>query len=283
MNILYGERWNVNSVGTPLRNKSGSEGSSSERIVLPNYEESVEGKQENKSTALHYAAAVGDTDAVSVLLIAGANIDVQSVHGETPLFNAVRHGQIKVAELLLQARASTEIPDRDGNTPLHCAAGTGDCNMLRILIKFGADVSRKNKLGLTPHALTRRMFSMAMDRLRRANTKEEALTLDQVETLHTVLKNYGNVIEMVSEAQISSGIEAGVVESTSGLYKSSVVRTTDDVVGTEIFIKYPSDIGSDGLCKKLYSQVDKFYSLLDSFPRAGFAFGWNVRPADIAL
>lgn len=283
MDILYAERGKVRSVGTPLRNQLGLEGSSSQRIFLPNYEESVEGKQGNKDTVLHYAAAVGDTDAIPVLLTAGANIDVQGVNGETPLFNAVGHGQIKVAELLLQAKASTDIPDRLGNTPLHCAAVVGDCNMLRILLKFGADVSRRNNLGLTPHALTRRMFSTVIDRLRRSNTKEEALTMDQVEALHTALRNYGDVIEMVSEAQISSEIEAGVVEYPSGLYKSSIVRTTDDVVGAEVSIKYPSDVGSDGLCKKLYSQVDKFYSLLDSLPQAGFAFGWNVLPADIAL
>ena len=54
-----------------------------------------------RGTALMYAAAKGAADTVSLLLEAGADIEIRNKHGRNALMEAARGGNEHVVELLL--------------------------------------------------------------------------------------------------------------------------------------------------------------------------------------
>lgn len=73
------------------------------------------------STPLHAAATLGDTDALRLLLDAGADIDAQGEHAHTPLMDAVQQGRIDAAKLLVE-RGAARLPNDDGTPPSSMAA-----------------------------------------------------------------------------------------------------------------------------------------------------------------
>jgi len=73
----------------------------------------AKGAQVNQTgfTALHYAAAAGDTEIVSYLLEHYAYIDAESPSGMTPLMLAAREGKEDVVTQLLEAGADATLKD----------------------------------------------------------------------------------------------------------------------------------------------------------------------------
>lgn len=71
------------------------------------------GAQVNQTgwTALHYAAAAGDTEIVAYLLEHYAYIDCESPSGMTPLMIAAREGKEEVVQQLLEAGADASLKD----------------------------------------------------------------------------------------------------------------------------------------------------------------------------
>ena len=72
---------------------------------------------------MHIASAsLQGTDCFEILLQAGAEIDVQSAIGRTPLHMTAIHGRFTYSNSLLDAGASVKTKDNNGNTALHFAA-----------------------------------------------------------------------------------------------------------------------------------------------------------------
>ncbi|MDQ2898794.1 MAG: ankyrin repeat domain-containing protein [Acidobacteriota bacterium] len=69
-------------------------------------------------TPLIVAAAHGGSEAVKLLLDAGAKVDAQDVRGMTPLMLAIStdHPDASVVRLLLESKADTNIKDLNGET-----------------------------------------------------------------------------------------------------------------------------------------------------------------------
>ena len=65
-------------------------------------------------TPLQTAAANGHTEAVRVLVMRGARLDLANCHGWTALMQAARHGHISVVALLLQSKADVHARTRLG-------------------------------------------------------------------------------------------------------------------------------------------------------------------------
>lgn len=69
-------------------------------------EDSVDVKDANGLTALHWAAAYGQVTSVQLLLANGAEVDVTGPEGETPLLMAANGGHHDVVRLLLNEGAN---------------------------------------------------------------------------------------------------------------------------------------------------------------------------------
>ncbi|XP_035661928.1 ankyrin-3-like [Branchiostoma floridae] len=69
----------------------------------------------------------------SLLLEAGARVDLQDNMGQTPLHIAVMEKDVVVARMLLRHHARVDVPNREGRTPLHESAKALDAEMCRIL------------------------------------------------------------------------------------------------------------------------------------------------------
>lgn len=91
---------------------------------------SVDERNHDGLTALHFAADRGNVAMATLLLDAGAPIDAQSSEGDTALHNAVLCEQLEVAKLLVLRGASTTIENADGETPRCLAEGNTDLNKL---------------------------------------------------------------------------------------------------------------------------------------------------------
>lgn len=105
------------------------------------------------ATALHVAALNDQADAVHVLVEAGANTDVKTGDGRTPLSCAAAFGSCKAMLALLQRGASMTTRDGSGWAPLHVACsrpGEGLQAVVDLLLRWGADESELDKLICTP-------------------------------------------------------------------------------------------------------------------------------------
>jgi hypothetical protein len=87
-------------------------------------------------TALHLAAAVGNAEAVRVLLQAGAEVEAQAEDGRAPLDYAVQQGSVtEVAETLVEGGAQLT-PQR--LETMHSAAHTPDSDLIAFPLPSGA-------------------------------------------------------------------------------------------------------------------------------------------------
>ena len=114
---------------------------------------------------------------VQRLLDLGADIDVRNYKGKTALHYAAKAGFLKVINLLIDKGATVDATDQDGETPLFEAIrstikdGEKQRVAIEALLVKGANPNLKNRKGLTPLQVARRM--------RRAE-KEKVVALLQV-------------------------------------------------------------------------------------------------------
>ena len=104
------------------------------------------------STALHWAAAVGDVNAARYLLnlTGGRDIDVEAKHdGTSPLVRACIEGQEKIVELLVEEGALLECETSRGYTPLIAAVTRGWQEISIFLADSGALIEYRNHLRKT--------------------------------------------------------------------------------------------------------------------------------------
>ncbi len=113
----------------------------------------VNASQGDGMSALHWAAAAGDTEMAAMLVHAGANVKAVTRIGQyTPLHLACKGGNAAVVKLLLDARSEVNARTAPGGTtPLHLAAASGSAEAVRLLLSRGADVNaREAEWGQTP-------------------------------------------------------------------------------------------------------------------------------------
>jgi uncharacterized protein len=92
------------------------------------------------TTALHWAAYLGDAAMTELLLKSGANVKAANRYGVTPLSLACKNGNEAVVSLLLNAGADPKTTLPGGETVLMTAARTGRLEPVKLLIAKGADV-----------------------------------------------------------------------------------------------------------------------------------------------
>ena len=113
------------------------------------------------------AATNGSPGAVQLLLEKGADANVRSKLGETPLGNAAGAGNAETVKLLLDRGADVNSRNSRGYSPLMLAAGSDAMNadIVKLLIAKGADTSFSADYDETAHMLAGRRGDTQVTRL----------------------------------------------------------------------------------------------------------------------
>lgn len=87
------------------------------------------------NSPLHFAAAKGHNEIVTLLLEKGADVNSRNYCGQTALMQACRHGHWEVVQTLLLFRCNvTRVDFLSGRTALHFAAMDGHVRCIRLLV-----------------------------------------------------------------------------------------------------------------------------------------------------
>jgi ankyrin repeat protein len=112
----------------------------------------TDGKSPNDSddeghAALQLAAISGNLGIATMLIKAGATIEIKDPLGDTPLFYAADRNHAEIVKLLLDSGAVPDDDNRSGVTPLMAAARHGNIEAVRLLLAKGADPSKTDYTG----------------------------------------------------------------------------------------------------------------------------------------
>ncbi|XP_076873724.1 ankyrin repeat and SOCS box protein 2-like isoform X2 [Brachyhypopomus gauderio] len=96
--------------------------------------------EDRRTTALYFAVANGNVEGTSMLLLAGANPNLDPFN---PLLLAVRQGDVKMAALLMEhgADVNASVPTHPTTFPACIMLSVGNPEMLKYLMRYGADAS----------------------------------------------------------------------------------------------------------------------------------------------
>lgn len=107
-------------------------------------------------TPLHLAPEALLHGVTALLLVKGADPNVQDELGRTPLMNAARTGDLKSMQHLLKHRADPNLATTKARwTALMWAAKRGQVDILKALLKAGADPATVDAKGLNALAISR--------------------------------------------------------------------------------------------------------------------------------
>jgi ankyrin repeat protein len=115
-------------------------------------------------TALHAAAAVGDSETITTLITKiGASIDTEdAVNRDTPLHTAAANGQVEAVRTLLDLGASQRAFNSDGHTPLITAVFDGRPEVVAAILERSCDAI--NQPDSTPKGFRPLHYAIEMDR-----------------------------------------------------------------------------------------------------------------------
>lgn len=161
---------------------------------------------EQKSTALMYAAYFDSPDSASILLKLGADVNAKNKNGYTALmittwFNAYNTAK----ELLKSSHLNIEEKDNSGTSALTYAAGQPGEKILTMLIESGADVNTMNLCGITPLHKSARFNYISCTEILIKNGANINQTNNHNETPLIVATYYDNV--EIAEKLLSLGAD----------------------------------------------------------------------------
>lgn len=104
----------------------------------------IEGK-----SALHVAAARGQTDCLAVILTHGADLSITDAAGLNPLHLAAKNNHVECCKKLLQSKSPIDAVDSSGKTALHHAAASGNIHVVQLLCELKSPINLKDTDGLT--------------------------------------------------------------------------------------------------------------------------------------
>ncbi|XP_021351828.1 inversin-like isoform X2 [Mizuhopecten yessoensis] len=100
-------------------------------------------------TPLHWAAVLGHSKIVGLLLDNGADYASSDSNGATPLHYAAQNNYDDTAAVFLSRKNVTDEPDVDGRTAFMWAAGKGADDVIRIFLKHNVDIQQVDNNGGT--------------------------------------------------------------------------------------------------------------------------------------
>lgn len=111
----------------------------------------VDARDENRRTALFFAAIQGNEDFVELLLRFNPKIGAVDKFGSSPLYYAAAANHVGVIEMLAEKGADLNQQNRQGLTPLMVAASEGHLAAVQTLIELKADSATTDFTGRTAY------------------------------------------------------------------------------------------------------------------------------------
>ncbi|XP_070992432.1 ankyrin repeat and death domain-containing protein 1B-like [Oncorhynchus clarkii lewisi] len=118
----------------------------------------VDAKNLHDRTALHYAVAGKNIEAVQVLLQRRANINQEDKHGVTAIHLAAWFGSLPILKLLVQGGADQKVENALGMNIMHCAAINNHTDIMTFII-YDLMMKELDKEDLSGH----RAFALAAE------------------------------------------------------------------------------------------------------------------------
>lgn len=108
---------------------------------------------EGKS-ALHVAAAHGQTECLGAIISHGADLSITDAAGLGPLHLAAKNNHVECCKKLIQSKCPIDGVDNSGKTALHHAAASGGVQTVQLFCEHRSLINIKDADGLTPFLLS---------------------------------------------------------------------------------------------------------------------------------
>ena len=166
--LLFKHQTTINSFNTgdhrtetPLQYAAGTGGLKVIQSLLDTFHCSINEQNDSGETALHFAAANGQRDAVILLLKYGANVDLRDGEGANALFHAIEGKSDECLSALLEFHPDLYLDVQldsitsQGYTPLHGAVMSNSVKCARVLLEKdeGRFRGEKNRIVKCPTLL----------------------------------------------------------------------------------------------------------------------------------
>ncbi len=115
------------------------------KLYIKEHPEDINKKDGKGRSPLYFACQIhlkGKFEIVQLLLNNGADVDLQDIYGQTPLFLMCKKGNLALVELLLKNGADVNKADNSGWTPLYVARKNGFRRIAGLLQKKGGSSSK---------------------------------------------------------------------------------------------------------------------------------------------
>jgi len=157
------------------------------------------------------AAYINEPRFVTLLLVAGAEIDVRDIHGRTALFYAAAYGATDTAKMLLEKGADPNAHNKFGDTPLHFAVIGLHLDVAKLLVQYGAQANARNSSGNTPYdVLCRYLFQAPF--LRQGLEAEQ----ERIEAMSEFMQQHENSDQQADAVPESEEKGSGLPFRTTG-------------------------------------------------------------------
>ncbi|KAL7836602.1 hypothetical protein AOLI_G00278860 [Acnodon oligacanthus] len=167
----------------------------------------VNAKNVHNRTALHYAVACRNVEAVDVLLRRRAKLDLQDKYGITAIHLAAWFGSLEILKLLVQGGADQRIENMQGMNMMHCAAVNDHTEIVEYIVDDlqMRELDKEDNNGNRPFAVAAehgcvKMLQMLMEEPYNMATMEENQNGDtplhlaarngEIEALQLLLDNF---------------------------------------------------------------------------------------------
>ncbi|KAF4810450.1 Ankyrin-3 [Colletotrichum tropicale] len=194
---------------------------------------------------LHYASMEGNEDVASMLIVAGANIDITDASGSTPLIWAVRKGALGCVQSLWKI-SNKRLRDNQGRTALHLAALNGMADVVEWLItKGGADKEARDLMKYRPlHWAASNGHKKIVDLLINKGAEKDAKTPSGFTPLHCAAE-YGHTHVLALLLKHGLGINERYKLGGTALHKAAYNGNEEVVAlllqqGADKDAQYPS-------------------------------------------